>query len=160
MDNLKTYNRVKELESKKARTFLFVCYISSIIVAIGGLAALFFNKDLWTYSAIAATTAIILARLIYMIDNRREKSCQFCGNILSYITRPFLLKGKYLSMHGVKEGNYFFTQRTRKTSPFKKCWTKISNRSLACHHCRLSEETYSEYYEPPSEKELTVLEDC
>jgi hypothetical protein len=56
-------------------------------------------------------------------------------------------------MQGVKEGDYFFTQCTKKSSPFKKHWVKISNRSLACHHCRLSEEMYREHKQNISEKE-------
>lgn len=157
MQNLETYNRVNSLQAKLVRGLLSFFYTSLLVIALGSLISLIFLFNAWIYSISAGSGALILFILIYMRDNAREKTCQFCHNTLTYITRPFLLNQKYLAMQGSKIGDHFYTRCSWGNRPFHKRWAKISNRSLACHHCRLTEEKSSEYFQTVSAQELERL---
>ena len=91
-------------------------------------------------------------------DRHRVKHCQFCHTALSTINRPIHLDRQYLSMQGLKEGDYFYTKCRWGANRFVKRWTKISNRYNACHRCRLTEETAYKYYESITLQEQQRLE--
>jgi hypothetical protein len=88
-----------------------------------------------------------------IINAQRSKHCQYCQQPLGHVVRPLLLNQKYLSLRGQKQGDYFYTLCRWGNNPLQLRWAKISNRSLACHHCRLTEEKQDEHYQiaPPSE---------
>jgi hypothetical protein len=154
MTNLDTYNRVKSLELNRLGTLVNLCYFSLILFILGGLASpvLPSGQFIPPISSVAGATLILAA--VYYWDRKRRKKCQFCGHMLSFVNRPFLLDNNYLSMKGLKEGDYFYTKCVWGTYPLIKRWTRISNRSIVCHHCRLTEERSSKYFESISQGEL------
>ncbi len=156
MDNLETYNRVPSLERPLPKTVLLSVYTLLIFIIIGGvinLAFLGIEEPILDYLTIAAFIVYIL---IYSIDLKRSRYCQHCQSKLSTINRPFLLTPKFLAMRGQKQGDYFYTEARWGAAPFKR-WAKISQQSLACHHCRLSEEKQVEHYEVATEQEINQL---
>ncbi|ARN75464.1 hypothetical protein [Oceanicoccus sagamiensis] len=157
MDNLETYNRVSSLERPLPKTLLLSVYtllFFTIIMGAINFAVSAIDQPVLDYISIAALIAYIL---IYIIDGHRHRYCQHCGDRLTRITRPFLLTSKFLSMEGRKQGDYFYTRSRRHLWSLTPRWTKISQQSLACHHCRLTEEKQTESYEAASEAEIAQL---
>ena len=154
MDNLDTYNRVPSLESATIKTSLLLTYCLLILIVISSISSLWLLNPNWPYAAHCAAAAILLYAIIVIVDKRRQRHCQFCGQALSTVVRPFLLTAQYLNMQGTKDGEYFITYAAKGTAPWAKRWVKISNQSSACHHCRLTEESYKVTYQAISPEEL------
>ncbi len=157
MENLETYNRVRSLESPLYKSSVLIGNILFISIAIGASVSFWLLNTPWHYSLGITALAICASTALTVFNHRRAPSCQFCGNNLSFVVRPFLLNSKYLSMQGHKKGDYFYTRCSWGYKPLLKRWAKISHRSLACHHCRLTEEKQSEHYEPVSTDERATL---
>ncbi|MEE8060046.1 MAG: hypothetical protein V3T17_19770 [Pseudomonadales bacterium] len=154
MENLETYNRVQSLESPLFKNFLLCSYVLLIFIALAAGVSFFITENAWPYALITVFVTVLAYILLTIFDYMHTKSCQYCHQQLGHVVRPFLLTQKYLSMQGFKKGDYFYTQYCWGNNPFQKRWAKISNRSLACHHCRLTEEKQTEHYEAVSPDEL------
>jgi len=155
--DLNTYNQVTALPSNRLRGMLAAIYIALLIAAVG-CAAVFAIAGAASSYTLAAALAVPLLLLLLSLNRRRVKRCQFCSNPLNYITRPMLLTQKHLATEGTKQGDYFYTRCYWGLIPLRKRWAKISNRALACHHCRLTEHHSSEHYQPPTATELAAIE--
>ena len=153
MDNLETYNRVPSLESPLLKNLLLSSYWLLIVIALYGFISLAFLAQPWSSSLLISIGALSAYVLLYGYDLQRSRTCQFCKGALSTIIRPFILSPKFLAMTGQKEGDYFYTYRIWGKVPFKKRWLKISQQSLACHHCRLSEIKQQECHQAVSDTE-------
>jgi len=124
---------------------------------IGSLVSLALANTYFLFPIETASLGIVLLSVFYLLRKNRRKICQFCGNALVHVNRPLRLDNEFLSMKGVKEGNFFYTKCVWGPVPLRKHWAKISKRSLACHKCRLIEEQTSKYYEAVSPEELKTI---
>lgn len=158
MNDLDTYNRVRLLESSLHKNLFSTSYILLVLTLLASLADLLLFPDPWPYDLQVSAAALLVFIALVMFDYRRSLRCQYCGDQLGYVTRPFLLTQKYLAMHGVKKGDYFYTRCRWGSRPLQQRWAKISHRSAACHHCRLSEEKHLEYFEEVSAEKQSELE--
>ena len=158
MENLETYNRVKSLQSTRFNNGLLACNILLMFIALAGVISFWLMGKPWLYSAGTLAAAVFIYLILSLLERHRPLSCQYCGHSLHVVIRPFLLTSKYLAMRGHKQGDYFYTRCSWGKTPWLKRWAKISNRSLACHHCRLTEEKQTEYYETVSAAELAILQ--
>ena len=171
MNNLNTYNRVPALESQLTRRVLSVAYALLLLGAGFGLASYLLLPKPWPYTLLGSATLLIVCLVVTNLHSHSPKRCRYCGSTLSYAIRPFLLTEKYLSMEGRKSGNYFYTQTKPKKQrppagngngaqnpqPNRVGWVKLSNQSLACHHCRLTEDKYRVVQEIASPDEIAAL---
>ena len=158
MTNLDTYNRVRSLERKRLFTLVNLCYTSLLLCVAGSVASIAVVNSWYVPAASLASVSILAFTSFYFWDRHRVKHCQFCHTALSTINRPIHLDRQYLSMQGLKEGDYFYTKCRWGANRFVKRWTKISNRYNACHRCRLTEETAYKYYESITLQEQQRLE--
>lgn len=152
--DLETYNRVPNLESTVFKNVLvgimITLFVSTAACAVAFI-VLIKPPTLVAWGGALSGLALIILGVIY---RRRKRRCQFCGSALGTVLRPFLLTSKYLAIQGVKQGNYFY-MKSNKT--LQSAWVKISNQTVACHHCRLTEEQHSEFTEPVTQAELETL---
>lgn len=158
MTHLNTYNRVKSLESKRFSTLINLYYLSLLISIIGSLVILALITSLRIPAISWAIGGTLILAVSYYWDRNRPKSCQFCDTTLSMVNRPIVLNSNYLSMKGLKEGNYFYTKCRWGANPLIERWTKISNRSKVCNHCRLTEETIVRHFESVTLEEQQRVE--
>lgn len=156
MEKLETYNRVPTLESQFIRQFLTIGYSVLIFAAVLGFSSYLLLSKPWPHTLLVSATTLVICLLVNNYDHYRPKHCRYCGSPLRLVVRPLLLTQKYLSMEGRKVGNYFYTRR-KPGLLSDPCWVKLSNQSMACHHCRLTEEKYREIQEIPSAEELRTL---
>jgi hypothetical protein len=157
MDNLETYNRVKSLSPPLINTLLLSAQVLLIIITLIAIVSYWLVDIAPLYSLAATTSAAIFYFVLPRYARSYQHSCRFCGHPLHLVVRPFLLTQKYLAMQGQKQGDYFFTRCRWGYNLLQKRWVKISNQSLACHHCRLSENRQIEVYAPVSAGELKTL---
>lgn len=157
MSDLETYNRVPTLESQFIKRLLVTGYVAMVFVAALGLASYLLLADPWPHTLLISGAILVACLLVINFDNHRPRRCQFCRSTLDPVIRPLLLTDKYLSMEGRKIGNAFYT-RQKQGLLQRKRWVKLSNQSLACHHCRLTEEAYREVQQTPSAEEVDMLE--
>lgn len=145
------------LDSPVRKTFILCCFATLLIGTIGGLASVAVFWPEWQYPLIASVIFLSAYTGLYLAEKRHIARCQYCHSRLDEVVRPFLLSSRYLALQGVKRGDYFFTYCRWGKLSFRKRWAKISRRSRACHHCRLTEERLTEHYETPTEKELLEI---
>ncbi|MFT7127956.1 MAG: hypothetical protein ACI89U_000060 [Gammaproteobacteria bacterium] len=158
MTNLDTYNRVKSLESPRFSSLINLGYFSLVLSIVGSLGCVILINSLFILaSSLAAGTTLALTALYYW-DQKRPKRCQFCDTTLAIVNRPIILDKHFLSMMGLKEDDYFYTKCRWGINRFFKRWTKISNRSKVCHHCRLTEESTVKRFESITLEELQTIE--
>lgn len=157
MDSSDTYNRVKQIEASTCRVILKA--INSLLFTLfaTSLAAAFLAITPFIPSLVVAAIAALAFIGIWYIIANRDRNCRFCGNALHHINRSMILSAEYLSMQGVKKGDFYFApcKWGKKHSPTG--WAKISHRAIACHHCRISREGYHPFFEPVSEHELAEI---
>jgi len=154
--DLNTYNQVAALSSNRLRALLSIVCSGLLIIAVSS-AVVFTVLDTFKGYKLAALIAVPLLLILLFFSRRQGQHCQFCHHSLSYITRPMLLTQKLLAKEGIKQGDYFYTRCYWGVLPFKKRWVKISNRTLACHHCRLTEHHSREHYQQPMAEELAAI---
>ena len=157
MKDLETYNRVPSLESPLLKSSVFALYVALTFIAIGGSIKFIVvdNSVLLSLATLCGAAALFV--LVYIYDSTRTHYCQFCSGKLVSIIRPLILTNKFLAMTGSKRGDFFFTYCSWGKIPFVKRWTKISNRSLACHHCRLAETKQFAFHEPLDDMEAAQI---
>lgn len=154
--NLDTYNRVKVLQAPLFNRRIVI--IALLLIAVAAVTCLLIIDPAWQQSLITAIITLAMLGAIYRYCRRRGQLCLHCGNSLSYIVRPLLLTPRYLSMQGHKQGDSFYSRCRWGKNPFQQRWAKITNRSLACHHCRLTEEKQTAHHEAVSPEELARLQ--
>ena len=154
MDNIETYNRGPCLESPRLKHLVTYSPVLLLLALCACLATTLIKQSLDLYTVIFVSSAIFCYLAILLFDKRRILRCQFCNSPLDYVVRPFLLNTKYLTMQGSKKGDYFYTFCRWGAQPMTRRWAKISRRSLACHHCRLTEERIMEHFDTVSDSEL------
>jgi hypothetical protein len=154
MHNIETYNRVRCLESPRLKRLATYRPALLLLALLACLASTLINQALDQFTVIFVAGAMLCSLAIFLFDKRRIPHCQHCNSPLDYVVRPFLLNSKYLAMHGTKKGDYFYTFCRWGTQPLTQRWAKISRRSLACHHCRLTEERMIEHFDTVSDSEL------
>lgn len=157
MDNFKTYNRVSNLEAPWVQSCFSTFYIILLSATVVFLVLAYLEAWSWQASLIAATMAAIIAAGLKLLDIKRPRHCQQCSGEIGHINRKLLLSTEYLAMNGIKQGESFYTQCRWGNQPFITRWAKISHRARACHHCRLSEVGYFQYFEPVSTEQLREL---
>lgn len=155
-NQLDTYNRVRELQSPLVRSLLIAIHLTLALVTVASAVWWFIIENRGLAAAIFII-AITLLTIVFLKSRNRRLSCRYCDNELINITRPMILTPRFLAIHGMRHGDYFFTQRRGIDTLFNKQWIKISNRSLACHHCRLTEERQHEHCEPVSQIEVETI---
>jgi hypothetical protein len=158
MDKLSTYNRVRDLEAPWILQGYNVSYGVLLTFITAGSLWLWQSSNPWPYIVHSLLIAMGIFAALRCIQHYRLSRCQFCGSALTEITRPLILTQKFLSLNGTKQGDYFYTEHTPFLMPFSKRWIKISSRSLACHHCRLTEEKCREHYENIGDDEVNSIE--
>ena len=158
MEDLNTYNRVQSLETLLLKNMLVISHAVLLPIILLGSISLLILENSWPYTFSITLSALLAYLSLSTIYYRRSKRCRYCRRQLDYVIRPLLLTSKYLSLQGNKKGDYFFTRCRWGSQPFTRRWVKISNRSLTCHHCRLSEKKQTEHYQSPSAKELANID--
>lgn len=157
MNNLATYNRVRTLAQTPYKNLLSLCYLLFLFIAFISLGNLWLNSGSWSYNKLAIGLSISACILLSLFARRSKQHCRFCGGPLVNIERPFILTPKFLKLNGHKIGQSFYTYKNSSILLGKKQWVKISIHSLACHHCRLTEEKQVEHHEPASTIEVESL---
>lgn len=157
MDNFDTYNRVDNLQA----TWVHSCF-SALHILLISAALVFFTLaylDLWSWqeSLLATSIAAAISLSLKFYDLKRPRRCRQCRGEIGHIHRELRLSDKYLAMNGIKQGDSFYTQCRWGSRPFVSRWAKISHRSRACHHCRLSEIGHYQYFEPVTAEQLRQL---
>ncbi len=147
MEYLETYNRVPSLESPYSKSILIIGRLLLIAISLAAASSSLWNKQPWDLTLSIVMGSLLAYIILSIARYRREKICQYCKQPLDYVIRPFFLNQEHLSKQGTKRGDHFYTQCYWGGNPLQRRWAKISNRSLACHHCRLSEERQAEHYE-------------
>jgi hypothetical protein len=154
MHNIETYNRVPSLDSPRLKRLATYSPALLLLALLACLGTTLINRSLNPYSVIFVSGALLCYLAIFLYDKRRTLRCQYCHSTLDYVVRPFLLNTKYLAMQGIKKGDYFYTFCRWGARPVTRRWAKISRRSLACHHCRLTEERMMEHFDTVTDAEL------
>ena len=157
MQNIETYNRVPALDSTVHRHIILYGYALSALAVIFSLFGLLVEWLPWLCALITGLSAVVSIIILRVVEFKRVKRCKQCRSALDSITRPFILNAKNLASHGTKIGDYFFSYCRWGNRPFTKRWAKISRRSLACHHCRLTETRAIDCYEHVSVAELNEI---
>ena len=140
MDTFATYNKVKSLTQEFYGRLLSSVYLLLIFIIVSSISCLLLGIETWPVLNLTLIASPILLIVIYIKDKTSKRQCRYCQGGLIEITRPLILTPEYLAMNGHKKGNYFYAYYQQKFNPFKKQWTKISHHSMACQHCRLTEE--------------------
>jgi hypothetical protein len=155
--NIETYNRVPSLASLLLKRSIAVVYSLLLLAILGSIASIPLNPSTVTYAVIIIIGSTASFLILFKLNNSRTLRCRFCHGPLEYVIRPFFLNSKYLGMEGTKQGDYFFTLCRWGLQPWHKRWAKISRCSLACHHCKLTEERVIEHYDNVTETELRKI---
>lgn len=157
MDTFKTYNRVSNLEAPWVQSCFSAFNIALLSATLVFLVLAYIDIWPWKTALLATIITAIITASLKLLDIKRSRHCQQCHSEIGHIDRELLLSPQYLAMDGIKQGNSFYTQCRWGNRPFITRWAKISHRARACHHCRLSETGYYQYFESVSAEQLRQL---
>lgn len=138
MENLNTYNQTRTLSTLWPKR-LFQCLIgfSILILAVSLLLRTMVMIPATFVAAITGAALLLILASGIALRNLVSR-CRLCGRELSYVFRPFTFNERFLSMSGIKDGNFFYMPRQKMFASFyRQQWQRVSKQSPACHHCRL-----------------------
>jgi hypothetical protein len=126
------------------------------LLAIAGIVLVVLLPVYLVIALVFSVVSTLLAGMIGFFRRKRKLSCRFCGDELSMVRRPFLLKTDHLSKPGAVVDDYFYVCRPVGLWR-KKCLMKCHNQCRVCHTCRLYEGRYQEVSEPVDAAEVSAL---
>lgn len=148
MENLKTYNQVRQLDSPVVRGYWLLLHSSLLLLAVASLlAGFFYYPAQWPLGLLVFSLLLVVQAALLRYSRHRRHFCRFCATPLQWVDRPFYFSEEHFGRQGMVYQGEFYLRHSSFLAPQPR-WFRVGKQSLACHHCRLHEQSSQQRQEP------------